>query len=276
MKATNLVALLIGVGLLIGGAEFCLAQAAAEHQGNTAAAGAYSASSANSKTEAKNASTLESGTKIDAELESALDAKTAKPGDEVRARVTKKIKNNGDVVVNKGDHLIGKVTEAQAHANGKAGSQLNVVFDRLVTAQGETRLNAVLSSIVSTPSSERMQQESAPAPMMAPSMQGQARGGGGGLVGGVTSTAGSAVGAVAGGVSDSGATLSAATQSSVGAHSALGLSTPLREIHVQSDTKAENSTSSNSVISSKNGDLRLESGTRMQFRVAEASSGKSN
>src|SRR6266404_913456 len=43
-------------------------------------------------------SSLRSGTKISAALESAVDAKTAKPGDEVTAKVTHNVKQDGKVV----------------------------------------------------------------------------------------------------------------------------------------------------------------------------------
>jgi hypothetical protein len=225
---------------------------------------------------------VRAGTKINAELESSLDAKTAKPGDRVEARVTKDVKQNGHVVVHKGDHLIGQVVQAQSSTHGKAGSQLGVAFDRLATAQGETQLNTVLTSVVSSPSEQRqrMSRESGPPPMLAPMGAPSGGGGGGGglLGGGVGSSVGGAAGGALGGVGSTvgnvGGAVGGATQTSLGSSSNLGLSTPLRQIHVNSSAQAQNQTGLNSVLSTRQGDLKLESGTTMQFRVAAGASGK--
>jgi len=64
----------------------------------------------------EDAAGIRAGTKIKAELESTLDARTAKPGDEVTTRVTQDVKQKGQTVVRKGDHLVGRVTEGEAEA----------------------------------------------------------------------------------------------------------------------------------------------------------------
>ena len=47
-------------------------------------------------------------------LANSLDAKKNKPGDRVEARTTQDVKQDGKVVLKKGTHLVGHVTQAQA------------------------------------------------------------------------------------------------------------------------------------------------------------------
>lgn len=282
MKTRHLKGLFLTLSLVVGAVHLAASPVVQERDRSRPAREAPD-KSASQKSEKQQMSGIRAGTRINAELESTLDAKTAKPDDQVAARVTKDVKENGRTVVRKGDRLIGKVVEARADATGKAGSQLNVVFDRLASAQGETQLNTVLSSVLSTPSEERAerQQQSEAPPMMEPmpAPSGGAVGGGGGLVGGVTSSVGSTVGAATGAVGSTvggvGGTLDAATRTTAGNATNLGLATPMRAIHIESRSQAENQTSANSVLSTRQGDLRLESGTRMQFRVAANSEANS-
>jgi len=230
---------------------------------------------------------IRSGTKINAELESALDTRTAKPGDKVVARATKDVKQSGRTVIHKGDRLLGRVTEVQSAASADAGSRLAVTFDRLVQGGTTTQLNAVVRSIISTPSRERTQREqsmrdepmAAPRPTPAASSSGSASGGGG-LVGGAASTAGSAVGgatstvgSTAGATANStlsgaGGTVDAASRGTLGAATGADLSTPIQAIRIQSNAQGENQTGLASALSTRRGDLRLESGTRLQLQVA--------
>jgi hypothetical protein len=276
MLGLFLALLVIGIGPLAFG------QSSASAQSGTSAATEATAQEA---TAARKGEAVRSGTKIDAALESSLDARTAKPGDRVEARVLKNVKQDGRVVVHKGDRLVGRVTAAKAAATKKSASEIAVAFDRLESEQGETRLNTVLSSIVSVNS-----QQDAGLPDSEPMMEPMPAGGGavrgGGLLGGagaaVGSTAGAtegAAGSVAGGAGSTlggaGGTLNAATGSSAGAGLNTGLATPVRDIHIDSGAQAQNQTGMNSVLITRHGDLRLESGTHMQFRVAAKSTAHS-
>ena len=241
------------------------------------------------------AAQLKSGTNISTELETTLDASKAKPGDEVVAKVTKDVKQDGRVVIKKGDRLSGHVTSASADSSGKASSEMSVVFDRLSRGVAVVNLNTTVSSIVSTSGDLRGGDEPMMSnePVMARS-QGAARSGGsasssGRLVGGLTSTAGSTVNAAGSAVGGGGSTVGSATNlplggagSAVGANAraagqgngATGLSTPTREIRLGSSAGADQSTDMTSVLSSRQGNLRLESGTQMRFRVAAQSDTK--
>src|SRR5258707_13826764 len=59
------------------------------------------------------------GTAFNAELNSPVDSKKCKPGDEVNARTTEAVKAEGKTVIPKGAKLVGHVTQASARAKGE-------------------------------------------------------------------------------------------------------------------------------------------------------------
>ncbi|HEX5412281.1 MAG TPA: hypothetical protein VFZ27_10510 [Terriglobia bacterium] len=246
-------------------------------------AGAASAASAASSTAAA-ASTrgqsaeIRNGTKISAELMSNIDAGKAKEGDKVEARVMKNVKQHGKIVVHKGDRLVGHVTSVGNSLNGKSGSSLGVAFDQLVEGNSTTQLNTVLTSVFAASGSGQAEESESMgmAPMQTPIAAPVGGGGGRGVLGAaggaVGSTVGSTVGAAGSTLGTAGGAVGATTQNTLGASSSLGLATPVRQIHIASTASAESSAGTNSTLSTRNGDLRLESGTRMQFRVTGDSS----
>ncbi len=242
---------------------------------------------------------LRAGTKIAAELVSTVDAHTAKPGDEVVARAVKDVKQDGRKMIQKGDRLIGRITSVEAGVAADAASRLAVTFDRLVSGKATSQLNAVVSAVLSTPTEERAQRQPmmepepmmappapAPAPAPAPGPSSGSTPAGGGLLGGVTSTAGSTVGAAGstlGGVTSAvnssatatgsaagnvGGVPDASGRATAGGASGATLATPLRAIRVDSQAQGEQQAAAGSVFSTRQGHLRMESGTRLQFRVA--------
>ena len=193
----------------------------------------------------------------------------------------------------------------EAGASADAGSRLAVTFDRLVSGQATSQLNAVVSAVLSTPAEERAQRQPAqhqpmpePEPIMAPPPPAPApaapaaapssgsASGGSGLIGGATSTVGSTVGAAGltlGGVTSTvnssatatgsavgnvGGVLDASGGATTGSASGATLATPLRAIRVDSQAHGEQRAAAGSMFSTRQGHLRMESGTRLQFRVA--------
>jgi hypothetical protein len=227
------------------------------------------------------AAQVKAGTKISAELQSAVNARTAKPGDEVKARVTHDVKQDRRVAIHKGNMLLGHVVEAQAGAY-KAGSRLAITFDKLVMGGSTTELHTLLTSVLSTPSEERQQREQMSQPMegVGPASPGMRQRGAAGVgVGSTVSSAPDAAGTVARGVGSVADTAArdaarATTGTAVGASGGANLSTPVNDIHVQSGLHGEQMAGANSVLSTRQGDLRLESGSRLQFRVAAEAQGK--
>lgn len=217
---------------------------------------------------------LRAGTRINATLESALDAQTAQPGDEVTARVTKDVKQDGQVVIHKGDRLLGHITAVEAGGAAGATSQLAVSFDRLLQGEARSELHTVVTAVFSTPSEDRARQEERMTredPMMAPAPRrasSRPSSGSGGLLGGAGSTVNSTVGATtstAGGVAGG---AGVASRSAVGSATGAMLSTPVRAVRVESGAQAEHQSSLGSMFSTGEGQLRLESGTRLRFEVA--------
>src|SRR5258708_1204460 len=180
------------------------AKADAKH-GSKQANGSASGNGSGSASASTNsvASALGSGTNIQAELTKSLDAKKAKAGDEVTAKVTQDVKSSGQVVIHKGSKLIGHVTEAKARSKEDSESRLGLAFDRAVLKNGEqVALGAAVQALAPPASAAASAMNSDSLGVgggMPAGGGGRSGGGGGGLVGGVaggaTSTVGSTVGA---------------------------------------------------------------------------------
>jgi hypothetical protein len=77
------------------------------------------------------------GSVIPVQLTKTIDAKKAKPGEEVYAEVTEDLKtSNGQIVVPKNTKITGKVTEAQARNKQQKESELGIAFDHAVSKDG--------------------------------------------------------------------------------------------------------------------------------------------
>ncbi|MFL6387299.1 MAG: hypothetical protein ACJ71U_07405 [Terriglobales bacterium] len=98
----------------------------------SAAAGSNSAAGVNGASGA-----LSTGTTLQAELSKSIDAKKAKQGDEVTAKLTQDVKSSGQVVLHKGTKLVGHVTEAQVKSKENSESKLGIAFDKAVLKGGE-------------------------------------------------------------------------------------------------------------------------------------------
>jgi len=89
------------------------------------------------------------GSVIPIELTKTVDAKKAKTGDEVVARVMQDLKTgSGEVIVAKDTKMIGHVTEAQTHTKEQKQSELGITFDRAVTKGGEIKLPMSIQAII--------------------------------------------------------------------------------------------------------------------------------
>jgi hypothetical protein len=74
---------------------------------------------------------------IPVQLTKTVDAKKAKTGDQVEAKVTQDMKtSSGEVLVPKDTKILGHVTEAQARSKEQKESQLAIAFDRAVMKNG--------------------------------------------------------------------------------------------------------------------------------------------
>jgi hypothetical protein len=229
---------------------------------------------------------LSSGTTLQAELTKSVDAKKAKPGDEVNAKLTQDVKENGKVVVPKGSKLVGHVTEVQAKSKENSESKLGVIFDKAVLKGGQEMafsgaIQALAPPVQGTLSAAGDESSTLGSGMGSGGggMGGGRTGGGiaplGGAAGAATSTLGSATGTVgntAGSVTNSatgavngsvnrtaGVAANGALNSA--AHGVVGMQ------GVALNTAATGS-AQGSVISSASRNVKLDSGTQLILQVA--------
>ena len=256
------------------------ANASGTNASGSAAAMTSSSASASAAT-GNNSASLSNGTKIDATLATSLDAKRSKVGDEIEARTERDVKQDGRVVLKKGTHLMGHVTQAQARAGGQRESQLGIMFDRAVLKNGqEMPFHASIEALASAQSAAAA--TSGADDVMASggglgAAQGSTRGGG--LAGGLGSTAGATTGAVMNTASPvsatAGGTLNAASHSTgaVGGLTSTGRlasnSSGVFGLEGVSLNSAASSATQGSMLVSATKNVHLDSGTQLLLRTTE-------
>jgi hypothetical protein len=134
---------ILAVGLLCAAA--CLAQQTSPSTGNDATAPSrqLNPSQSTATQPAASAQTASAGPRIapgsviPVQLTKTVDAKKAKTGDQVEAKVTQDVKTeNGAVIVPKDTKVVGHVTEAQARSKEQKESQVGIAFDHAVLKNG--------------------------------------------------------------------------------------------------------------------------------------------
>jgi hypothetical protein len=143
----NRSAILLAAGILCAGTAATMAQTPSANAPATASTKAQ-----------VNPAALPAGAPIQAALEKSLDAKKAKPGELITARVTQNTENNGKIIMPEGAKLEGHVTEASARAKGAANSSVSIVFDKAVLKHGETIPINVSVQAMALPQSEASSQ----------------------------------------------------------------------------------------------------------------------
>ena len=261
------------LGLLIIAATGVFAQKSKVNTASTATA----ATQASAQKNGNGAASLAAGTQIAAQLQNSLDVRNAKVGDQVVLKATQAVKQNGQVVVQKGAKLIGRVTEVQQKAKGQATSKLGVVFNTLQQGGNSLPINAVITSITqaqaaSLSSGDDLMASGSGSGMSSTSATTSSRssssgnggllGGVGNAVGGVTNTVGNTVGGV---TSTAGQTLGSTT-SAVGG--------TLSGLQISQSTNA--SASGGSTLSLTGGNLKLDKGATFNLNVNSSSSAKIN
>ena len=82
-------------------------------------------------------SPLKSGTAIHAELMKPIDAKTSKVGDEVLAETTQDVKSGGKVLVPTGSKLVGRIMGVRLQNSEQTTSQVGIAFNRAILKNGK-------------------------------------------------------------------------------------------------------------------------------------------
>lgn len=107
-----------------------------------------SAANANAPTAASPGLHFSPGTILPVELDKSVDAKKAKPGDPVVAKIDQDLLANGKIVIPRNSKVTGHVVEAKASTHDDKSSKLGIVFDKIeVKSAPEVPLNAVVQGI---------------------------------------------------------------------------------------------------------------------------------
>ncbi len=205
---------------------------------------------------------LVSETSISGELQKSVDVNDAKVGDQVDLKITKSIRQNGEVVIPKGANLLGRITEVQKRTKQNSGSRIGMIFDRI---QGERLSVPISASIVSiTGAAAGASVGDSLVSDVSGSSQASANasrsGSSGGLLGGVGSTVGGLVSTTTqtvGTVTDTVGSTANTTTGTVG-----------RSLNgIQISTSTSGSASSSTTLSSANKNLRVEKGATFNLLV---------
>ena len=136
---------------------------------------------------------LPPGTAFDVTLTKSVDAKKAKQGDEVVAKVNHDVKSGANVVIAKGSKLVGHVTDASAKTKESGESKLGIVFDKAISKGQEVPVHATIASIMAmqavpmaSASDDNMGAQSGGGYPSQAGMSGPRTGGSGGVMGGAT------------------------------------------------------------------------------------------
>jgi hypothetical protein len=206
------------------------------------------------------------GSVIPVELTTTIDAKKAKTGDEVVAKVTQDMKSTGgDVIVAKDTKMVGHVTQAQARTKEQKESEVGITFDKAVTKSGEMKLPMSIQAII------------APVDNANTNTAGDSGGAPSGPVtGGATAT--SPMGGRNAPMEGSGpspspsAVPNAATNTSSGSHARPPINAKTEGVIGLPNVKLEPNTQNaaqGSLVSSEKNNVKLESGTLLLLRVSQ-------
>jgi hypothetical protein len=242
---------------------------------NTHARGEASNQTSSAVSARDNSINLDSGTRLAGELQSTIDARKAKVGDQVVLKTTQAIKSQGRTVVGKGSRLIGHVTEVSQSTGSNGESRVGLLFDRLEGGSLNIPIAATITSVVNARASARANDEDLFASNASGSTSSRtsagsrSSGNNGGLVGGVLNSTTSTVGNVVGGTTSAVGSTVDATTNVVGS-TATGATRSLGGIQISqsSSTSVEGS----SVLSLQGRNLRLEKGTTFNLLLTQSAS----
>lgn len=204
---------------------------------------------------------LDSGTRIEGQLQNSVDVKKSRVGDQVVLKTTKDIKQNGQTVVPKGSKLLGRVTEVTQKSKQNGASKLGMIFDRVEGKNISAPINASIVSVTNAAANAGLNNGMADADIFGSSSNstrtsGGTGGSGGGLLGGVTNTAGSVLNTTTqtvGGVTNTAVNTVGSTAGTVGS--------TVNGIQISNSTNASASAQSSGTLSAADKNIRLEKGT---------------
>lgn len=249
--------------LLIAALIFA-ACASAPAQGARTGADVHARTSAS----AGDATRIESGTQLAAQLQQTLDVRKTKVGDEVVLKTTEAVKSQGRTVVAKGARLVGHVTEVSERAKDRSSSSIGLVFDRLESGSLATPITATITSITQARAAAQMRDEDAGASARASAgASGNGSASGGGLLGGVANTAGSTVGGALDTTTNAAGQAVGATTGATGS-AASSVGGAISGLRITQSADAD--VAGGSTLSLLGGNLRLEKNTTFRLVLNES------
>lgn len=211
---------------------------------------------------------LDAGTRLSGELQSSIDVRNAKVGDQVVLKTTKAIKSGGRTLVGKGARLLGHVTEVAQTTKGSGESRIGLLFDRLEQGTLKMPITATITSITSGRANARANADDDFVDMGASSSARSSNSTGssnGGLLGGAGNTVGNVVGTTTSAV---GTTVNATTNAAGNTVAGVGRSLGGIQISQSSNTSVEGG----STLSLQRSNLRLEKGTNFNLVLTQSAS----
>lgn len=208
---------------------------------------------------------LDSGTRIEGQLQSTVDVKKSRVGDQVVLKTTKQVKQAGQTVVPKGSKLLGRVTEVTQKSKQNGVSKLGMIFDRVEGKNLSAPISATIVSVTNIAANAGLNNDMANADLFGSSSSstrttGSSGGSGGGLLGGVSSTAGSVLNTTTqavGGVTDTVGNTVGSTAGTLG--------NTVNGIQILNSTSA--SAQAGTTLSARDKNIRLEKGTMIGLQV---------
>jgi hypothetical protein len=269
--ALSLLASFVLVGLCLAQSSTSSPDASPVQRGTTESQ-APAGQSAEASGESLATGKIAPGTVIPAELAKSVDAKKAKSGDQVLAKLAQDMLSNGQVIIARGAKIVGHVTQAKPREKGESESSLGIAFDKLLTKDGrELPLNASIQAVGAPasnfntnngPSGNGPMSESGGMPGGMGGSASAGMGGAGGRSGGSATGAPGNPGGNAGGnypedTGNSGSQSGTRGALQPGATGVVGISG--LNLSAGSD--------GSSVITSQNKNVKLDSGTQLMLRV---------
>jgi hypothetical protein len=203
------------------------------------------------------------------QLAKSVDAKKAKSGDEVVAKVTQDLRNNaGAVVVPKDTKVIGHVTQAQARSKEQKESQMTIAFDHAVLKGGEQmQMPMSIQAIIAPPNrnpsngAASTEQGSSYPSSAAPASQAPYGGGRSGSMGGTTPQASQAPQASGAPQAPGSAPAGSPAQPAITGNTQGVVGIPNLKLSAAPDP------TQGSVVSSEKNNVKLDDGTLLLLRV---------
>jgi hypothetical protein len=209
---------------------------------------------------------LQTGTTLEGELQSTLDARKTKIGDEVVLKTTKRIRQNGEVVVPKGTKLVGRVTEVQEKTKNAAMSKIGVIFNQLEGKNLSAPISASVISIsqiaASANAASVFDSDIAGSASSSGNVSGRSNSGGG-LLGGVSNTVGGVLNTAANSV---GGVTNTAGQTLGGAARTVGNTVNGISISQSGSASAQGATT----LSAEDKNIRLEKGVLFRLQLNQS------